>query len=421
MPIEQTDKAAGKNLLAAFFISMLYLIMNINNNNFQKNSNISRIIETIWRQGEVSRIDIARSLELYRSTVSNIIGSLIENNIIIETSSGESLPQGGRKPIYLNLNTNFGCVIGFEIQPKKYHAVIIDLNSSILFSSTEETPSAELDDICTSIFPSLIEKTKELGLPLLGICVGLPGIIDSNHGKIIRSDPFDILQDEFVKRYTEQYKIPVLIENDANCCAWLQLTLNRKENLQDFILLLAEYHKANPKKNRKAGMGVGLALSLQGKVRYGKDCGAGEFVSNSWKSDSPGQTGLAEDVLETLLTNDVSYEKWVVDLFSTLVPFISILAPECLYIHGQPAHKKEFINSIIEAKIPQFMRVLDKTKCTLIFSSDSEYDVAQGAAAMFLQRLFSVPDFSEIGSPVRFDWDSLFSLARTQKDSLQKA
>ena len=168
-------------------------------------------------------------------------------------------------------------------------------------------------------------------------------------------------------------------------------------------------------------MGVGLALSLQGKVRYGKDCGAGEFVSNSWKSDSPGQTGLAEDVLETLLTNDVSYEKWIVDLFSTLVPFISILAPECLYIHGQPAHKKEFINSIIEAKIPQFMRVLDKTKCTLIFSSDSEYDVAQGAAAMFLQRLFSVPDFSEIGSPVRFDWDSLFSLARTQKDSLQKA
>ena len=187
MPIEQTDKAAGKNLLAAFFISMLYLIMNINNNNFQKNSNISRIIETIWRQGEVSRIDIARSLELYRSTVSNIIGSLIENNIIIETSSGESLPQGGRKPIYLNLNTNFGCVIGFEIQPKKYHAVIIDLNSAILFSSTEETPSAELDDICASIFPSLIEKTKELGLPLLGICVGLPGIIDSNHGKIIRS------------------------------------------------------------------------------------------------------------------------------------------------------------------------------------------------------------------------------------------
>ncbi len=392
--------------------------MNINNNNFQKNSNISRIIETIWRQGEVSRIDIARSLELYRSTVSNIIGSLIDNNIIIETSSGESLPQGGRKPIYLNLNTNFGCVLGIEIQPKKYSATIIDLNSTVLYSYTDETPSTELEEICETIIPKLIAKTKELHLPLLGICFGLPGIIDSNRGKIIRSDPFDIIQDEFVKRYTERYGIPILIENDANCCAWLQLTLNRRDNLQDFILLLAEYHKANSKKNRKAGMGVGIALSLQGKVRYGKDCGAGEFVSSSWKADSPSQTGLPDHVLETLLTDDSSYETWVVDLFSTLVPFISILAPECLYIHGQPVHKRELITSIIDTKLPQFTRVLEKSNCSLQFSGDTEFDVAHGAASMFLQRLFSVPDYTEIGSPARFDWDALFEIARKQREIL---
>mgnify|MGYP001017160406 CR=1 FL=1 len=58
--------------------------MRINNNNFQKNSNISRIIEEIWKKSQISRIDIARELKLYRSTVSNIINSLLDNKIILE-------------------------------------------------------------------------------------------------------------------------------------------------------------------------------------------------------------------------------------------------------------------------------------------------------------------------------------------------
>ena len=40
--------------------------MNINNNNFQKNSNISRTLEILWRSNSVSRVEIARQLDLLK-------------------------------------------------------------------------------------------------------------------------------------------------------------------------------------------------------------------------------------------------------------------------------------------------------------------------------------------------------------------
>ena len=89
--------------------------MNINNNNFQKNSNISRTLEIIWRKNSVSRVEIARQLDLYRSTVSNIINYLIDVGLVLETEEGASHPQGGRKPIHLSLNESFGGILGIEI------------------------------------------------------------------------------------------------------------------------------------------------------------------------------------------------------------------------------------------------------------------------------------------------------------------
>lgn len=51
--------------------------MPVNNNMFQKNSNISLVAKEIWKNKEVSRIEIARNLNLYRSTVTNIISFLL--------------------------------------------------------------------------------------------------------------------------------------------------------------------------------------------------------------------------------------------------------------------------------------------------------------------------------------------------------
>ena len=103
------------------------------NNDFQRISNISQAFEIIWREKEISRIDIARKLNAYRSTVSNIIDILLENKIICEGQRGEAGEKGGRKPIYLSINKAFGAIAGIELQPEFYNVVVIDFSGETIF------------------------------------------------------------------------------------------------------------------------------------------------------------------------------------------------------------------------------------------------------------------------------------------------
>ena len=73
------------------------------------------------------------------------------------------------------------------------------------------------------------------------------------------------------------------------------------------------------------------------------------------------------------------------------------------------------IQSFLKKEVPQFFAVLEKSKCLFEFAVEDSYEVALGAASMMLQKLFTVPDITEIDSRTRFDWEYLFSIAKGKK------
>ena len=56
--------------------------------------NSSRVLRDIWINQEISRIRIAKNLDLDKSTISSIVTELLEIGVIRETSVGEAGPQG---------------------------------------------------------------------------------------------------------------------------------------------------------------------------------------------------------------------------------------------------------------------------------------------------------------------------------------
>ena len=48
--------------------------------------------------------------------------------IIFEGDSGSATEKGGRKPVYLSINKNFGCIVGIEVQPDFYNVSAITFN-----------------------------------------------------------------------------------------------------------------------------------------------------------------------------------------------------------------------------------------------------------------------------------------------------
>ncbi len=380
------------------------------NNNFQKNANISMVAQLLWKSPGISRVEIAHQLDLYRSTVSNIINSLIDHKIVFEEKEGVAMPQGGRKPISLALNEKFGCVIGLEIQPSGYHAVIINVFGRILYSIDAPLPDSAFEAIVEQIFGELQEQTKKIGIPLLGICVGMPGIIDSGKGVIVRSDPFNLDQYDFVSRFSVKNGVPVILENDANCLAWMELANNRGDNLKSFICLNAEYHFKDSRFGERSGMSVGMGVAIGGSVYSGSKHAAGEFVSTSWRKGDSGQTGLSSEIMNSLETDDISFAEWIVDLFTSFVPVASVLDPASVFIHGELARKSETVLKVIAERVPQFQALMQRSGCSVVLGDGSTYSVATGSALMYFLYLFSVPGSSTglIGRSI--DWDTVFRL-----------
>lgn len=369
------------------------------------------VAQLLWKSPGISRVEIARQLDLYRSTVSNIINTLIDNGVVFEEKEGESMPQGGRKPICLGLNERFGCVLGIEMQPSGYHAAVINMVGQTVLSKSGDIPELSFDEAVYAVVDSILPDVRALETPLLGICFGLPGIIDSSKGIIIRSDPFHLENHACASNLSARFGVPVLIENDANCLAWLELANNRGENRKNFICLNAEFHYKDSTFGEQTGMGVGLGIALGGSVFSGSKFAAGEFVSVSWRDGLDGQTGLSPEIMRTLETDKSSFTAWVVDFFSSLVPVVSVLDPEVVFAHGDIARHAAFVNEILDARVPQFRAILSRSGCELAFSDGSDLSVASGAAQMFYLQLLSLPVCSDRDPGSMIEWDTVFNLA----------
>ena len=385
----------------------------INNSLFQKNSNIALVAALIFNQKEIPRAAIAKKLNLYRSTVTNITTYLLENNVIVEGKAGKSCEKGGRRPVALSLNPNFGAVLGIDIKLTHYRAVLMDITGKSLWEESRLAPECSFSDLLDSILAECFASVKKIGIPLLGVCFGLPGMIDREKGVIRYSEPLHIKDEYNVYEYFHsRYPLPVLIENDANCCSWYEMIKESSKEADSSVVLYGDYIESDIKTNRRRGIGIGLGLSADGIVFRGSHSSAGEFCSASWNDQDEGQTGISDKSVRNILEDDNVWRLWIKDIFTSLIPVVSIFDPRSFIITGEPFRgREEEMNSLISALAPGFIKVLNKYGCTLKFDTEDEKIVARGAARMYLRSLFSVPDINDIGSSLHFEWDKVIKTA----------
>ncbi len=378
----------------------------ISNNLYQKNVNIALIAQLVWKKPGIARADIARELNLYRSTVTNITNYLIDNGVIVEGSERSSQSHGGRKAITLSLNPSIGIVAGFDLQPSHYRATLIDIYGKTIWSEIGNTPDAGFDAIIDFLMDKVIGVSNKLSLSLLGVCFGVPGVVDGERGIVKYAEPLKLYDYDFYKHFKAKYPYFVIIENDANCTAWYEM-VNSKDIQSDLIALYGDYHESNNQFDDRNGVGIGIGIAIDGKVYHGAHSSAGEFCSVTWNKEMSGQSGISNEELSRTQSDLAVWEKWVGDIFLSLVPVVSVIDPKYFYMIGKPFADKDSMLATIKRKAPAFLDVLEKYGVELVFDSSDEMAVAEGAARMYLQNMFSIPELSKIKSVLSFDWDSM--------------
>ena len=362
--------------------------------------NVSRILRLIWQKKGISRIEIANTLGIDKSTVTKIVASLHDIGIISEMAEGVTGPQGGRKPIYLEIAPMFACVGGIEINPERFVCCLLDLHGSILFQHQEVIrPDAfhelRIEGVFSKAYKMIAYEAIKLGVKMIGIGVGLPALVNSDEGSIECSVPLMIDGPypfiENVSRYTD---IPISVENDARCCCYGEMMISGDPLVKNMLFLLTEYRILQPMKNSKKNLSIGLGLVMNGRLVKGPECSAGEFRSMLWEEGNKGQFFSGEDSLASVITDNDEMNSIFYELAQHIAFLVNTLNLQLVYIGGiEPQHARQIENYIKERVHIQWPYE-KKSIFEVRMASFGSLSVSYGAAAMFIEQLFALPSLS---------------------------
>lgn len=370
--------------------------------------NISRILRLIWIEKKISRVDIASRLGMDKSTVTKIVSELCGQGIIREAESGESGPQGGRKPVFLELNGDLAFVGGIEINPQKFLCSLLNLNGETVFEYSQNIDCDEYKKLgLTGFFEkayNIIKKNADSkNATLLGIGVGLPALIDVSQGMIIQSIPMMIYEPvDFIKKVQEITNLPVFFDNDARCCCYTEKMIWRNlSSEKNMMYVLVQHRPQQPVKDSPENISVGFGFVLNGKIYHGANSTAGEFRSMLWKPSS--QSQFATDTQGVSKLSDKAVTGIFKELAQNVAFLVNTLNLDVVYVGGiEKAYAEELVKYIredIEYLWPyEWNKTSDKAadKTSMVTSAIiSDRVVSVGAGILVLDNLFGVPELGD--------------------------
>ncbi len=359
--------------------------------------NTARILRTLWVRKSMSQIELARHLGITKSTVSKLVNELSTTGIISIVSKGDAGPLGGRKPVFLSLNPDYGAVLGVEIQTDFYVAVVINLHGKILYTVKREfnLESQTIAQAFCGIYESLLPGFREMGVRIIGAAIGCSGIINPHSGIVYQSNPLNLSEPEHI--YAEldsSLDIPVLIENDANCGAWGEIAFGRlHEGTRDFIYILGETRNNKAIDAEYRGIAIGTAIVFDHKVRYGRDFSAGEFQSVFRSGEYLNQFNITDEEAGIYEDDETLFRTVARELSKNVAFVVNILNLTDVILGGRIEYHPEII-AVMQEEIYRNWSYDSPTQVHVRFSDLQEQTVAYGAAGMFLEQLFSLPDVS---------------------------
>lgn len=253
-----------------------------------KSHNKTLILNTIYQSKSISRADISRATQLTRSTVSDIITELIDEDLVIEVGTGKSA--GGKPPVLLALADDSRQIIGIDLASGEFRGALIELRGELqhrIDFPIDETSGDQALELVFKLIDKLIDKSTH---PILGIGIGAPGIMDSEKGIVItavnlawRDLPLaDILQSRF--------DIPVYIANDSQVSALAEFKFGGGEKSSNLVVV-------------KIGRGTGSGIIIDNQLFQGDGHGAGEIghikVADNGLQCSCGNYGCLETMISS--------------------------------------------------------------------------------------------------------------------------
>lgn len=261
--------------------------------------NRSLILRQLSSEDPLSRIGIAKALDISKMTVSVIISDLINEGLVDEIGEGEAARSGGRKPIHLALS-NKTYVLGFDVGETNTSVSLSNLRSETIDETTVPTSRdktverivRQLKDLATEILERNVIDKKTL----LGIGVSTAGLVDKQDGHILFSPDFNWKDVPFRSVLEKEMGLPVVIDNCTRVMALGETRYGGAKESESLLFV-------------NVGHGIGSALLVNGRI-YGKNSEFGHVrVTSRPVVCDCGKSGCLEAVASGHAIEKKNYEE----------------------------------------------------------------------------------------------------------------
>jgi predicted NBD/HSP70 family sugar kinase len=233
------------------------------------------LLDVIRRNGPIAKTDISRITQFNIVTVSNYVEHYIDQKLVVE--KGLDISSGGRRPELIELNLEWGNLVGVEIGPHFIIAILADLSPNIIHKLKIKRPEGHMEVVIAEAVKLVRKVIQESKVPIekiKGIGLGISGVIDKGAGTIRDTDP---IRGKTVGSYStakaileKEFRVPVSVGNDASLAALAEKKLSLRIDDENVIYFYSD---------------VGSGIIANNDLFWGSSWSAGEIQLNIENSD----------------------------------------------------------------------------------------------------------------------------------------
>jgi predicted NBD/HSP70 family sugar kinase len=225
------------------------------------------VVETIFREGPVTRPQIAQRTGLSKATVGTVVDRLEDAGMI--RASGPQHGLKGRSPIAYVVRDNAGFVVGVDIGGTNIRVGAADIFGELIVdeqhSTTHEGARAVSAQV-VEVAGRVVERARSTHERLLAIGISTPGVVDQISRRVT-SLAYNVSPDgglDPIALLGARFDVPVLIDNNVNLAAVGEWWHGLAQGLETFAFV-------------SVGAGVGMGMVVGGTLVRGAHGAAGEI------------------------------------------------------------------------------------------------------------------------------------------------
>lgn len=223
----------------------------------------AELLKRLRTRGGLSRVELARELNLAPSTASIYVDRLVRDGFVMESHKADR--EMGRPPTLLVPNPRGGCFVGVDFEARSIMATAVDFSQQVLKQTRRAIRESDTVERILNRIEEVIRAVldKRAG-PLLGIGVGVPGTIDPESGIACGYDFIPGWKDvPLGGRLAKEFGVPIQLENNIRSMAMAELWFGQGRGLKNFVCLGAR-------------TGIGAGVIANGQLLCGEHGGAGQ-------------------------------------------------------------------------------------------------------------------------------------------------